>query len=374
MKFSVSLEVYQDLVEIPESDFVCGIFLYNSENQIEKSWEKYVEEARSWDDHSPDATARLAALESIKHPQLAATNFSKAESEILLKCLGKIEYLKPKAERLLPEPDYLSQIAEAEGQLDSFIRLDYITEKWNEAFFATFLDPSSPFTFCDESLDFKLVTLKSPHHVRAAINEILKRASAKSLLEADPTLIPVPYISNHQVFRAQFQLQPKEFSEVSVAGNSFIHPILSNIPVESINSDLHYTPPEIVVAPSPSAQVTIATRASATRSSAPQINKSRKTKAPCPECGKKDHKKVELCEFAKFVQEQKTLANDSPDKIVLNGKEFYSVLRTYWLEKKNNSRISLIFTKKILFLSFKTIVYLCLLFILSSSLLKRHFV
>ena len=53
---------------------------------------------------------------------------------------------------------------------------------------------------------------------------------------------------------------------------------------------------------------------------------------------KKDHKKVELYEFAKFVQEQKTLANDSPDKVVLNGKEFYSVLRTYWLEKKTTTQ------------------------------------
>ena len=53
---------------------------------------------------------------------------------------------------------------------------------------------------------------------------------------------------------------------------------------------------------------------------------------------KKDHKKVELYEFAKFVQEQKTLANDSPDKVVLNGKEFYSVLRTYWLEKKKTTQ------------------------------------
>lgn len=68
------------------------MFLYNSENQIEKSWEKYVEEARSWDDHSPDATARSAALEAIKYPQLAATNFSKAEAEILLKCLGQIGF------------------------------------------------------------------------------------------------------------------------------------------------------------------------------------------------------------------------------------------------------------------------------------------
>ena len=140
-----------------------------------------------------------------------------------------------------------------------------------------------------DRLDFKLVTLKSPLHVPSAINEIIKRESAKSLLQADLTLIPVPYISNHQVFRAQSQLQPQEFSEISVAGNFFIHPILSDIPVESINSDLHYTPPEIVVAPSPSAQCNSGKYNEIIRSS---INKSRKTKVPCPECGKRTIKKL----------------------------------------------------------------------------------
>ena len=44
IKFPLILTRYQKLVEIPEEDYGCGLD-YNSKNEIEKSWEKFVNEA-----------------------------------------------------------------------------------------------------------------------------------------------------------------------------------------------------------------------------------------------------------------------------------------------------------------------------------------
>ena len=45
-----------------------GLFLYNSKNEIEKSWERFVNEAEKMEEKSVVAKAKAAAFELIKHP------------------------------------------------------------------------------------------------------------------------------------------------------------------------------------------------------------------------------------------------------------------------------------------------------------------
>ena len=128
-----------------------------------------------------------------------------------------------------------------------------------------------------------------------------------------------------------------------MVGDSLLHSILNAS--WRINFDNHYNPSKVVAALSLSTQVIIATREkSIGRSLAPEMNSSRKTEASFIECRKLGYKKVEFCEFARFVQERKSLAATHHKNVFWIERSFIPLCELIGLgTNKHNSRISLIF-------------------------------
>ena len=116
-----------------------------------------------------------------------------------------------------------------------------LTEAWNFAVFESLFDDSDRFILCEEYLDVKSVCLKTICQVRKEIKNILERQVGKAVINSFPSLRPTVRISADPVFDLQSTVIQNN-TEIEVTGKSFVHPILTEVPMQDINSELQYIP------------------------------------------------------------------------------------------------------------------------------------
>ena len=182
--------------------------------------------------------------------------------------------------------------------------------------------------------------------VRQEIKNTLERQIGKAMINSFASLRPTVRTSADPIFDLQSTVIQNN-TEIEVTGNSFVHPILTEVPVQDINSELRYVPASDEPNASagnqrrrnhvPANITKDGKRQKNQRQQRPPEDKGKKTKCPNKLCGKKDHKKPKLCEFAMLCRYQSQLPSNSPEKIPLHGLDFHDAMRKHWNETKEQN-------------------------------------